>query len=88
MSRKENIVYYKIMSYKLLLFSILVPGTLADHDQDCQQDLALFYVFISLLAILMVVHAVSHVHWSKKVIATLERTPEDVSMRVMKSLHS
>ena len=88
MSRQENIAYYKIMHYKLLLFSVLIPGALAAHDNDCQQDPTLMYVFLGLLCGLLIVHAVSQVHWSQKVIAALQRAPKDVTMRVIKTLHS
>tara|TARA_Y100000588_G_scaffold365761_1_gene430782 strand:- start:115 stop:393 length:279 start_codon:yes stop_codon:yes gene_type:complete len=85
MSRKESIAYYKIIHYKLLLFSVLIPGALA--DQHCPQDLTMFYVFLGTLMCLLVIHALSHIHWSKKVIAELQRTPKDTIIRGMTSLH-
>ena len=85
MSRKESIAYYKIIHYKLLLFSVLIPGALA--DQDCPQDLTLFYVFMGLLMGLLVLHALSHIHWSNKVLAELQRSPKESIIRSMTSLH-
>jgi hypothetical protein len=87
MSRKENIAYYKIIHYKLLLFSLLVPGVLA-APTACAPEHTLHYVLAGTLMALIVVHTLSHLWWSRRVLLALKAVPKETGIRVMKSLHA
>lgn len=86
MSRKENIAYYKIVHYKLLLFALLIPGALADHD-ECAQDLTVLYLLIGTMMALVLFHALTHLWWARRLLAALKLIPREEALRVMTSLH-
>ena len=87
MSRRDNVAYYNIIHYKLLMFALLLPGVLADHNA-CARDLSLLYILLGLLLLLVLVHGIAYLTWSRRLLSALKKAPPAEVRLAMQSLHT